>query len=138
MKLLQKHTCFSWQVASQYSHTHVHTLNNCEFPDWNYSYSEVSGGKLKIPQKQSLNELGSLDHTGKYLWLFPYSMHIYIYVYICPYIYICMDKSDLTVFSLSHNYKLQSFAQLQIIKLGKIKYNLFYKSDLAFCMLDHL
>lgn len=49
-----------------------------------------------------------------------------------------MDKSDLTVFSLSHNYKLQSFAQLQIIKLGKIKYNLFYKSDLAFCMLDHL
>lgn len=45
--------------------TRVHTLNNCEFPDRNYSDSEVSGGQLKIPQKQSLNEFSSPGRVGK-------------------------------------------------------------------------
>lgn len=61
---------------------HIHTLNNYKFPDWNYSYSEVSGGKLKIPQKQSLGELGSPDHTGKYPWLFMLNMYIFKYGHI--------------------------------------------------------
>lgn len=113
MKLLQKRTRFSWQVSAQSSHTHIHTLDNCEFPDWNYSYSEVSGGKLKIPQKQSLNELGSPDHTGKYLWLF---LKFFLLL-----IFFNMDTSDLSIFSLSHSYKLQGFVRLRIINLGKIK-----------------
>lgn len=44
-----------------------------------------------------------------------------------------MDTSDLNVFSLSHSYKLQGFVQLQIIKLGKIKYTPFRRSDLDVC-----